>query len=144
MLALCLILLSACASKPRLSKQYNYQCTMEMNAAMTAIHLRDQGKTKPELLQELGPLNKNSNRLHRILFSIVDEIYQFPDLNEVIYPTYRFELCAKQLTKQNYENDYAFVHHKLLMCQNKFGEKASALGTTCIRNVFHDDTRIDK
>lgn len=136
--ALIVLLISSCAAKQPFSnaKEINEQCMLEMEAARTAIRLRDKGKSRQDLAQSLPQLNKDSSRLLVFMHEILNEVFHYRQLNEVIYPTYRFELCSRQLTHKDYPYNIQKVYPDLLECQEKFGKKASSEGTHCIITSF--------
>ena len=137
-----LLLFSACATKdPNSSaREINQECIIEMEAARTAIHLRDKGKTQQEMAATLPPLEKNSSRLLVQLHQIIEESYRYPQLNEVIYPTYRFELCVRQLTNKPYPRDIKTAFTNLMDCQQKYGMNASTKATRCVSAVFEKNS----
>jgi hypothetical protein len=134
----CLFIVSACATKKPYpsAKEINEECILEMEAARTAIRLRDKGKSQQEMAATLPPLNKDSTRLLVYLHQIVDESYRYPKLNEVIYPTYRFELCIRRLTNKPYPDDIERVYANLMECQQQYGNKASNTATRCVTAAF--------
>jgi len=123
----------ACANNEHESaKAINEACTFEMQAAQTAVALRNKNKPKSILLSKLTPLEKDSSRLLVNMYQIVDEVYQYRWLNEVIYPTYRFELCQRQLQYKSYPITIKPVIRMLNHCQKKFASEASEQATNCI------------
>lgn len=130
--------LSACSNKKPFStaREINQECMLEMQTAVTAIRLRDRGKSKQQLAKALPPLHKNSSRLLVYMHEILDETFQYQDLNEIIYPTYRFELCTRQLTNKSHPYNITKVYPALISCQQKFGQQASPEGTACIVESF--------
>lgn len=138
-LLLCTLLcLSSCATRND-AKAINAACTLEMEAARTAVLLRDEGKTKTAMLQTLPPLTPTSSRLLQQLHAIVAEVYTQPGLNEVIYPTYRFQYCIRQLQHQPVPQSLAEIQPRLLSCQQTYGTLASPESTTCILDSFPRD-----
>jgi len=103
-----------------------------MQAALTAVRLRDKDTTKSMLLEKLSPLQKDSSRLLVNMYQIVDEVYSHSWLNESIYPTYRFELCQRQLLSKPYPLALVPVLPILKQCQLKYGIEASEQATECI------------
>ena len=138
-----LLFFAACATKdPNSSaKEINQECIIEMEAARTAIHLRDKGKTQQEMAATLPPLDKNSSRLLVQLHQIIEESYRYPGLNEVIYPTYRFELCVRQLTNKPYPRDIKTAFTSLMDCQQRYGMNASTAATQCVTSAL-DQTNL--
>ncbi len=128
------VLLSGCASKERFTtaKEINEACQVEMQAALTAVRLRNEGKPKSALLAPLPAITEHSSRLLVNLHVIVDETYQYPALNEMIYPTYRFDLCLRALQQKPYPVSLAPVEPALLNCQRQFGLESSAQSTQCV------------
>ena len=108
---------------------------MDLEAARTAMRLRDQGKRQAELLQTLPPLTPESSRLLQQMYQIVEEVYAYPTLNQVIYPTYRFEYCARQLQHLPVPAQLAQIAPQLQACQNQFGNTVSAQAVACVRKA---------
>jgi hypothetical protein len=133
------VLLSACASKEHFStaKEINEECQVEMQAALTAVRLRNEGKPKSVLLAPLPAITEQSSRLLVNLHTIVDETYQYPALNEMIYPTYRFDLCLRALQQKPYPVSLAAVEPALLNCQRQFGLESSAQSTQCVSDTIN-------
>ena len=141
----CLIFLivalnTACATKQTThsAKEINEECGFEMHAARTAIRLRDKGKSKTDLLSKLPPLEKNSSRLLQEMHEITNEVYRYPDLNQVVYSTYRFELCQRQMLRKPIPASIQVVLPLLLNCQQQFGNKSSVKSTNCILAAVKD------
>lgn len=118
------------------SREINKQCTLEKQAALTAIRLRNRGKSRQELAGTLPALDKDSSRLLVYLHEIVQESYQYPALNEITYPAYRFELCARQLAGKPYPVNVAHIYPALLSCQHEFGDSVSPAAEACISTCF--------
>lgn len=129
-----LLLVSACATRdiPNTAREINEECGFEMQAARTAIRLRDKGKTKTHLQLQLPPIDKNSLRLLIKMHEITDEVYEYTQLNETIYATYRFELCQRELLNKPLPASISIVTPKLMRCQQTFGNKSSVKSTNCI------------
>jgi hypothetical protein len=130
------LVLAACAER---SQQTDHaiqeQCRLELEAARTALQLRDEGKTKQAMLQTLPPLTPTSTRLLQQLYQIVDEVYAYPDLNQIVYGTYRFEYCAHQQRHQPVPSLQDSVA-QLQVCQGQFGMSVSKQAVDCVRGVF--------
>jgi len=137
---------TGCAEKKPFTtaNQINEECTLEMEAARTAVLLRNDGMSRENLSRTLPPLNNNSSRLLFFMHEIVEEVYKYKELNEVIYPTYRFELCSRQLTNKSYPYTITQIYPTLLACQNKFGKKASIDATNCVLSGFQAGNRSEK
>jgi hypothetical protein len=133
-------LLSACAHRPT-AHAIKSQCRLEMQAARTAVQLREQGKTKQAMLQSLPPLHPDSTRLLRQMYQIVEETYAYPSLNDIVYGVYRFEACARQLQLQLTPPPLQTVAPQLLACQNRFGRQVSKAAVTCVHDVFAKDSK---
>lgn len=136
---LIVLLLSACAHRPT-THAIKSQCRLEMQAARTAVQLRYQGKSKQAMLQTLPPLHPDSTRLLRQMYQNVDEVYAFPDLNDIVYGIYRFETCARQLQHQLVSPPLQEVASQLLACQKQYGRQVSKDAVSCVRSVFAKDS----
>ena len=131
-------LLGACANQEHFNsaREINEECHMEMQAARTAVRLRDQSKPKSLLQDQLPPIKPDSSRLLINLHAIVAETYQYNTLNEVIYPTYRYELCLRQLQNKPYPKSLAVIEQPLSNCQQQFALQSSKQSTECIQHAM--------
>jgi hypothetical protein len=128
-------LLNACAHRPTVHT-IKSECRTEMAAARTAVQLRDQGKSKQDVLATLPPLYPDSTRLLRTMYHIVDEVYVSPHLNALVYGIYRFEYCAHQLQDQTVPQHFDAIAPKLFVCQTQFAGDDSKALVACVRGVF--------
>jgi hypothetical protein len=131
-------LFGACASEESFhtAREINEECHMEMQAARTAVRLRDKGKPKSTLQSQLPPIKPESSRLLINLHDIVTETFQYTTFNEVVYPTYRFELCLRQLQNKPYPISLAVIEQPLLHCQQQYGLQSSKQSTECIQHAM--------
>ncbi len=127
--------LSACAHEPS-TRAIRSQCRLEMEAARTAVQLREQGKTKQDMLQTLPPLYPDSTRLLRQMYQNIDDTYTYPKLNDTVYGIYRFEYCVRQLQHKPVPKQIQEVSSQLLVCQTQFDQQASKQIVKCIREIF--------
>ena len=129
---------SGCASRdiPNTATGINEECGFEMQAARTAVRLRDKGKTKAFLKSQLPPIDKNSLRLLRKMYEITDEVYEYTQLNETIYTTFRFELCQRELLNKPRPPSIQAVLPELLKCQQEYKIQSSVKSTNCILAGF--------
>lgn len=132
--------LAACATGPT-QHAIHAECRLEMDAARTAIQLRNKGKDKRTMLQTLPPLQHDSTRLLHQMYQVVDEAYTFTDLNDVIYGIYRYEYCARQLRHQRVPSKFETVYPQLRTCQAHFDRHATKQTVTCVRSVFAPPNR---
>ena len=133
--------LGACAEGPQPSEHaIKQECRLELETARTAIHLRDQGKTKQAMLQTLPPLTPTSSRLLQQMYHVIDEVYAFPGLNEIVYGTYRYEYCVHQLQQQSVPRQLQDVFPHLLACQSQYGMTVSKQVVACVRAAFPNST----
>jgi hypothetical protein len=131
-LALC-----ACAKDTQISDHaIQQQCRMELEASRTAIQLRDEGKTRQAMLQTLPMLTPTSTRLLQQMYHIVDEVYAFPDLNQIVYGTYRYEYCARELRHQPVPLHFQKIYPRLQACQQQFNMTVSKPAVDCVRAAF--------
>ncbi len=129
-----LLLLSACTIGERFNTPaaINEECSLEMQSARTAVRLRDKGKPYDWLKNQLVPLSEHSSRLLMNMHEILDEVFKHTELDETIYPTYRFELCMRQLQKKPYPISLAAIKPGLSVCKKTYGNKSSANSTQCV------------
>lgn len=138
-------LISACATKdiPDNAQTINEECGYEMHAARSAIRLRDKGKAKKDLLTKLAPIDQNSSRLLIKMHEISNEVYQYAELNEVVYSTYRFELCQRELLHKTVPDSLPDVLPLLLQCQQRYADKSSVKSTSCILDAVNTKSSAD-
>lgn len=135
LLAAGLLAVGGCASGPT-RHEIRRECRLEMDAARTAIQLRNQGKDKMAMLRTLPPLHKNSTRLLHQMYQIVDETYDAPALNEIVFGIYRYELCARQLRRQPVPANISTVYPRLKSCQARFNKQVTKQAVHCVQTVF--------
>ncbi|MEJ2359946.1 MAG: hypothetical protein P8Z75_00765 [Gammaproteobacteria bacterium] len=129
------LVLAGCAMGPS-QHEIHSECRLEMDAARTAVQLRNKGKDKLAMLRTLPPLHKNSTRLLHQMYQIVDETYDYPHLNDIVFGIYRYELCARELRRQPVPTDIGSVHMQLQSCQARFHRQVSKQAVDCVRAVF--------
>ena len=135
LLALSILGLNACAHDPS-AKDIKAQCRLEMDAARTAVQLREQGKDKQSMLATLPPLYPDSTRPLRQLYRIVGEVYDGPQLNDVVFGIYHFEYCVRQLQHRPVPEHYTDIAPQLKNCQLQYDRHGSKQAVACVRNVF--------
>lgn len=129
--------ITGCAKRPDSnSKAINEACTLEMEAARTAVILRDNGKSKTDMLHTMPPVTQDSTRLLLQMHAIVEEAYSFTQLNEVIYATYRFAYCARQLQYLPVPQHLQEIYPDLLACQQQYDKQATKPATQCVFDAF--------
>jgi hypothetical protein len=135
-------LLGACSTTnvSQTTKEINIECGLEMQAARTAVRLRDRGKPKSSLLVQLAPITQDSSRLLIKMYEITHEVYAITELNEVVYPTYRYDLCQRELLKKPVPDSIQDVLPGLMECQNKYQLKSTPKSTRCIQMAIENST----
>lgn len=129
--------LGACATDAdNVTETVHTQCRLELDAARTAVHLRDRGKSKQDMLHSLPPLHTDSTRLLHQLYAIVDETYTFPKLNDVVFGIYHYDNCTRQLRVQAMPA-LESIYPKLLACQARFGRQVDKQAVSCVRRSYH-------
>lgn len=129
------IAVSGCAHDPSV-RAVRTQCRLEMEAARTAVQLREQGKSKQAILQSLPPLHADSTRLLRQMYQFVDDTFAFPELNDSVYGIYRFEYCVRQLQHRAVPRQLQEVSRQLLACQTQLDNQTPANAVSCVRRSF--------
>ena len=123
--------------RPRSANDINEACGLEMQAARTAIRLREKNKPKTQLKQQLAPLTADSSRLLFNMHQILDEVYAHPQLNAVIYPVYRFQLCTQQLQNKLLAHNIDRNLTGLLACRAQYNTTSSNESTQCVLDTFN-------
>jgi hypothetical protein len=129
-----ILVVSACTTTrtQQEAEAINIECGFEMQAARTAIRLRDKGTPKATLEAQLVPVSRDSSRLLIKMHEIANEAYQYTELNETVYATYRFELCQRELINKPMPGSLEQVMPQLMHCQDRFANQSSAQSTQCI------------
>jgi len=135
LVVMALFTLAACASGPT-RHEIHHECRLEMDAARTAVQLRNKGKDKMTMLRTLPPLQQNSTRLLQQMYRIVDETYAVPGLSDLVFGIYRYEVCVRQLRHLPVPTDINAVHSQLQSCQTRFHRQVSKKLVNCVRAVF--------
>ena len=131
------LLFAACARAPfSTAQEINEECRLEMEAARTAVQLREQGKPQVQLAAMLPVLQADSSRLLWQMHVILEESFAYPEFNTVTYSTYRFQHCMLDLQHKPVPRHMREVRAGLLACQAEHGDKASVAGTQCIIAAF--------
>lgn len=111
-------------------------CTLEQQAAVSAISMRDQGQSKSQLLAPLPKPSDTNNPLATAMYSIVEDIYAYPQLASFPYFAYRSELCFRRVEKEPIPASFSLVAEEVLACQNKFGKTSSEPLINCVREAI--------
>lgn len=135
LIVMVLFALAGCTSGPT-RHEIHHECRLEMDAARTAVQLRNKGKDKMTMLRTLPPLQQDSSRLLQQMYQIVDETYAVPGLDDLVFGIYRYEVCARQLRHLPVPTDINTVHSQLLSCQTRFHRHASKKLVNCVRAIF--------
>lgn len=136
------LLCSCTADKPfDTVREIHQQCMLERQTALTAIRLRNKGKTRQQLAGSLSALDRESGRLLVVMHEIVKEIYQYPALNEAIYPAYRLQLCQRQLGGKPYPINFAQIYSALLLCQQQQANSTSSATDNCVTRSFSTNSK---
>ena len=73
------------------------------------------------------------------MYHIVDEVYAFPGLNEVVYGAYRYGYCARQLQHQAVPQQFQDIVPQLQACQTQFDTQVSQPAMACVLGSFPKD-----
>ena len=116
------------------------ECELEMTAAASATRLRNQGKPRQELAAALSPIKTDSSRLLIQLHAILNEVYTYQDLDDVIYSLYRLERCQREKNEKPVPDSISVVHEQLLNCQEDYNNDQYYDEKLCVRAAF--DTKL--
>jgi hypothetical protein len=123
-------------------------CDTETRATISAVRMRDQGKTREQLLAPLptlaqtkqaasssSPQAQSGARLSMLMHSIVDDIYSNPQVAVFPYYVYRSVSCANRLAGQPVPQFFSEVSASVLACQEQHGVDQSVKLTDCIASA---------
>ncbi|MES2933218.1 MAG: hypothetical protein V4805_07000 [Pseudomonadota bacterium] len=110
-------------------------CKQDQQAAVGAIALRDKGKTKEELSKPLPPRGPDNNRLAKLMYEILDDIYGYPEIKEFPYYVFRSEMCFRSAQGLSNPSGFPVIARKALECQTTHGAAQSHELINCIRGV---------
>lgn len=112
----------------------NNVCQKIISAAVETHKSKVKGMTKEEVMRPL-PSRKQAqnNGMFNSLYQIIDEVYDYPTLDKLVYATYRSELCYRAFRGQavNIE-EYSKTHKRLKSCGLK---ESNAEKTECGKKV---------
>ena len=107
------------------------QCRNELQAAASAPQLRDTGKSKRDLAAILPPRESN-NKMAKIMWSVLDDIYESPQISAGTYFTYRSEMCIRRNFGEKNPASLKIIEPLLLSCQEKYEPKTDE-HINCVR-----------
>ncbi|GHG07667.1 hypothetical protein [Thalassotalea marina] len=99
----------------------NEACQKIFSSAVIVHKSKVKGVSKEKLISSLPSRKeaKNNGRINT-LYHIIDEVYDYPTLDGLVYSTYRAELCYLVFSGQKTNNEeFGAVHKKLESCGTK-------------------------
>lgn len=107
-------------------------CQTELEATAAGLKMRESGKTKEFLATGLPPRAQANTALGITMWSVLDDIYDFPEINSFTYFSYRSEVCARKYMGSPVPSNYAKVAPLILNCQKRFALQSDS-HITCVR-----------
>jgi hypothetical protein len=108
-----------------------------MNAALTAVELRDSGKPRQTLEAHLPPRNLASlSPTASMMYSIIEDVYEVPEIQQFPFFFYRAETCYRRNSGEPTPPSFKSASVSVLACQRKHGGNSSYALMTCIRDAI--------
>ncbi len=119
----------------KVSKAIDKLCRLEQGIAMAALQLRDEGKSKAEVLKPLPDPSSAEGKsdLGLAMHSVVEDIFAYPKVKSFPYFIYRSELCFRRYEKKPIPSSFKAVAKDVLGCQKKHGSESSDPLINCVR-----------
>lgn len=136
------LLLSSCASHPGAlsAREMNAECAIELQAARTAMNLRNKHKPAEFLTSQLPPNDTQATAAVKNLHEIVHEVYDNPTLTTDNYAIYRFETCLRRYRNKPRPQSVSPLISGMQTCQQQYQQKDPARYTHCIIKVMDKHT----
>ena len=91
--------------------------------AASAVNNKTKGVSKKAMKKALPPLDSSPNtELLRSMHEILDEVYDYEELDPQIYSVYRSEICFRRINEKETPTDFSLSHPKLQEC-SKISDK---------------------
>lgn len=107
-------------------------CSFELTKASALLELRDSGNSKEEAANAL-PAETGASAL--ILKSILDDVYENPNVAHFPYFVYRNITCMRRHKGRPTPATLAAVAPQVMACQGQFGVQASDHLISCIQRA---------
>ena len=127
---LIILITAACSPNKKFTVETNDMNTTELCSkiypiAWSAVINRKKGISYEEMKASLPNLNevlKSKNELNKYLplsmHLIIDEVYNFPVLDPLIYSTYQSERCFHSMKGTPIKQKYDVIHPKISKCED--------------------------
>lgn len=112
-----------------------FVCKLDQQAAVSAVAMRDKGKTKEEMAKILPERGPRNNRMAQLMYEILDDVYGTPEIKEFPYYVFRTEVCFRETQKKSNPAGFKVVASDILECQKKHGAGAGNEIIDCIRKA---------
>jgi hypothetical protein len=110
-------------------------CKQDQEAAIGAVGLRDKGKTKEALAKILPPRGPDNNRLAKLMYEVLEDVYGYPEIKQFPYYVFRSEMCFRSVQGLPNPSSFTVVSKDVLECQAKHSEAVSDELINCIRGA---------
>jgi hypothetical protein len=111
-------------------------CKQDQQAAVSAVALRDKGKTKEEMAKLLPERGPHNNRMAQLMYEVLDDVYGYPEVRQFPYYVFRSEVCFREAQRKAIPAGFKIVAFDVLACQSKYGEKEKNEIIDCIRDAI--------
>lgn len=117
----------------------NVLCSDQAKSVLVAAALRNKGHKLDDVLGLIPPAPKALNlRVVSAMRENVEDIFQFPDISQYAYYSFRSEVCMRETLGAVRIPRFVTMRTKVLECQQQHGtEKGDGL-FKCIQNVVRD------
>ena len=113
------------------------KCQVEIDGTNSALSMRDRGITKIEFEATLPPREQTANDQRFVLLhTVIDDIYERPDIAGYPYFQYRMLMCATRGLGMEIRVPLEKIADDLVACQNEYGTKESKPLRKCIRDAM--------
>jgi hypothetical protein len=119
-------------------------CKLDQQAAVSAVAMRDKGKTKEEMAKVLPERGPKNNRMAQLMYEILDDIYETPEIKAFPYYIFRTEVCFRETQKKSKPVGFKVVVSDILECQKKHGAGAGNEIIDCIRKAVIKGAAIEQ
>ncbi|WP_154668066.1 hypothetical protein [Pseudoduganella violaceinigra] len=111
-------------------------CKQDQQAAVSAVALRDKGKTKEEMARLLPERGPNNNRMAQLMYEVLDDVYGYPEIRQFPYYVFRSEVCFREAQRKSIPVGFRLVAADVLACQSKYGDNEKNEIIDCIRDAI--------
>ncbi|WP_146042160.1 hypothetical protein [Chromobacterium sinusclupearum] len=103
-----------------------------VGVASEAIYSKNKGIKKEDLLAKVPMATSDNVWLRALMQEVINEVYDYPAVSEVVYSTYRGELCFQKIKNPQklVESNYTQAYPLLVSCEaikDEHGQRKCAM-----------------